>query len=367
MMDADLEEVYSDPKHPGSFGGAQKVQWALRNVKDVDVSIPRVQNWLKKKDTYTKYRTARRNFKRNPIIALHIDAQWQGDLAEMGNQADDNGGVRYLLVLIDVVSRYLFVEPLKSKNGPVVLAAFKKIFAKRKPKKLQTDDGKEFVNKELARYLKKEGITFFTVKSDKKAAIAERVIRTLKDKINRYQNEERTDTYIDVLQDLVDSYNNTYHKSIKMTPAEVTEETEGEVLKNLYGKAWAANKKRKKPKFKEGDFVRLSKLKGIFEKGYTGNFTEEIFIVDKVKLSSVPQIMYKVKDWSGELLEGSFYDKEMQLVAKGLEDFWKVEKIVAEEVVKGKKMSLVKWEGFPESMNSWIADANMIDIGTERK
>ncbi len=122
--------------------------------------------------------------------------------------AEDNENVRYLLVLIDVVSRYLFVQPLKTKRGVDVLSALKKIFATQKPKKLQTDDGKEFVNREVGQYLKKEGVTFFTVKSDKKAAIAERVVRTLKDKIHRYMNEAHTLKYIDVLQDLVESYNN---------------------------------------------------------------------------------------------------------------------------------------------------------------
>jgi co-chaperonin GroES (HSP10) len=334
----------------------------------VNIPVPKVQNWLKQKETYTKYRTARKNFKRNPIIALHIDEQWQGDLAEVGNMAEDNEDVRYLLVLIDVVSRYLFVEPLKTKRGADVLSALKKIFATRKPKKLQTDDGKEFVNREVGQYLKKEGVTFFTVKSDKKAAIAERVIRTLKDKIHRYMNEAHTFKYIDVLQDLVESYNNTYHKGIKMTPAEVTTDTEGEVLQNLYGKAWKEDKKRKKPKFKEGDFVRISRVKGVFEKGYTGQFTEEIFIVDKVKLSAVPQIMYKLKDWNAVPIQGSFYDKELQLVAKGLEDFWKVEKVLPDKRIRrGKVQRLVKWVGFPSSLNSWVNVENIKDIGTERK
>lgn len=367
-MDADLEEVYRDPKHPGSFGGAEKIQWAMRNVKDVDIPVPEVQNWLKKKETYTKYRTARKNFKRNPIIALHIDEQWQGDLAEVGNMADKNQGVRYLLVLIDVVSRYLFVEPLKTKRGVDVLTALKKIFKKRKPKKLQTDDGKEFVNNEVKQYLRKEGVNFFTVKSDKKAAIAERVIRTLKDKIHRYMNELHTMVYIDVLQDLVESYNNTYHKGIKMTPSQVTTDTEGEVLQNLYGKAWAENKKQKKAKFKVGDFVRISKLKGIFEKGYMGQFTDEIFIIDKIKLSAIPQIMYKLKDWKATPIQGSFYDKELQLVGEGLDAFWKVEAFLDERYdAKGRRQRLVKWQGYPSSMNSWVYDKDCIDIGVERK
>jgi hypothetical protein len=367
-MEAAFEEVYADPKQPGSFQGAEKVQRGLKKAKDIDTAIGDVQNWLiNKKDTYTKFRPARKNFKRNPIIAPHIDAQWQGDLADVGNMDRENDKVRFLLVLIDVVSKFLFVEPLKTKQGVEVLAAVKKIFSesKRKPKKLQTDDGKEFVNRAVQDYLKQEGITFFTVKLDKKAAIAERVIRTLKDKIHRYLYEKQNPRYIDVLQDLVKSYNDTYHKSIKMAPSEVTEETEGEVLKNLYGKAWAEDKKRKKPKFKEGDFVRMSKLKGVFEKGYMGNFTEEVLIVDKVKLSAVPQIMYKLKDWNNDALEGSFYDKELQLVSKGLDDFWRVEKIIRTETVRGRKRHFVKWMGFPAKFNSWTDD--MKRIGPKKK
>ena len=290
-MEKVFEEVYADPKQPGSFGGAEKLQKSLR-VKNVKTSVGTVQNWLQKKDTYTKFRSARRKFKRNPIIAPRIDAQWQGDLAEMGNLQKYNNGVRYLLVLIDVVSKYLFVEPLKNKLALEVLTKFKKIFDEsgRKPVKLQTDEGGEFVNKELGGYLKSKEVTFFIVSSDKKAAIAERVIRTLKEKIYRYMHEKYTIMYIDMFQDLVSSYNNTYHKSIKMAPAEVTEDNEGQVLKNLYGKAWAQDKKQKKPKFKEGDFVRLSKYKQVFDKGYRGNWTEEIFIVDVVKTSAFFQI-----------------------------------------------------------------------------
>jgi hypothetical protein len=299
---------------------------------------------------------------------LHIDEQWQGDLAEVGNMADENQGVRYLLVLIDVVSRYLFVEPLKTNRGVDVLAALKKLFTTRKPKKLLTDDGKVFVNKEVGQYLRSKGVKFFTVKSGKKAAIAERVIQRLKDKIHRYINEMHKLVYIDVLQDLVESYNNTYHKSIKMTPAQVTTDTEGEVLQNLYGKAWAENKKQKKPKFKVGDFVRISRVKGTFEKGYMGQFTEEIFIVDQVKLSAVPQIMYKLKDWKAVPIDGSFYDKELQLIGEGLEEFWKVEAFLDyRQDRRGRLQRLVKWQGYPSSMNSWVFAEDIIDIGVERK
>ena len=366
-MDELLGEVYADPKQPGSFGGAEKLKLGVEKVKGIKVKGKDVQGWLTKKDTYTKFRTARSNFKRNPIIVAHIDAQWQGDLADMRNLAKYNHAVQYLLVVIDVLSKHLWVEPLKNKSGPEVLAAFGKIFEEtpRRPLKLQTDDGKEFWYGGLQTFLKNNNITFFTVNSDKKAAVAERVIRTLKEKIWRYMHEKHTKTYADVLQDLVSSYNNTYHKSIKMAPSEVTEGNEGEVLKNLYGKPWIrdAGDKRKKAKFTAGDFVRISSLKKEFKKGYMGNWTEEIFIVDKVKESALPLIMYKLKDWKLEQLEGSFYEKEMQLVSKDLNGFWKVEKVLSTRGVGRRKEHYVKWEGYPDSVNSWVSDKDIKKIG----
>jgi hypothetical protein len=361
-MEDVLEEVYTNPRDPGSFGGVEKLRRSLKKLK-YHVTVEKVADWLKKKDTYTKNRPARKNFKRNPVIATHIDAQWQGDLAEMGNIASSNDGVRYLLILIDVVSKYVWVEPLKSKNGPTVLQGFKDLFGRieRKPQKLQTDEGKEFLYHGVQSFLKENKIGFFTLKSDKKAALAERVIRTLKEKIARYMHEKHTRRYVDVLDDLVASYNDTYHTSIKRAPAEVNEKNEGSVLNALYGHLWK-EKKQKPPKLKVGDFVRISRVKGIFSKGYTGKWTKEIFIVQKV-VESKPYVMYQLRDWKNVSIEGSFYEHEVQLVHADLEGFWKVEEVLDKRVRRGKVEHLVKWEGYPHSLNSWVKDKDIKNLG----
>lgn len=366
-----LEEIYSDPAQPGSFTSADKLQRTLKKLKNVSVKLQSIKEWLKSKDTYTKHRVARTVFKRNPIIAPYKNAQWQGDLADVSNLASKNEGIRYLLVMIDVVSKFVWVEPLKTKQGKVVLEGLKNIFdrAGAKPERMQTDEGKEFLDSGVQEYLKTNDIRFFTVKSDKKAAIAERVIRTLKEKLYRYMHEAHTKRYIDVLQDLVTSYNNTYHSSIKMAPSEVSDKTEGEVLKNLYGYMWETDlidekKTEHKLKLKEGDFVRISRVKGPFKKGYIGNWTEEIFIVDQAK-GRVPKVMYKLKDWGGEKIEGSFYTEEVQLVDKDLKGFWKVEHVLGTKVIAGKRKHFVKWEGYPDHMNSWVEDDNIKTISKD--
>lgn len=367
-----LDKVYTSAREPGSFTSVDKLRKSLKRGRNVYITVKSVKDYLKQNDTYTKHRVMRKNFKRNQVIAPFIDAQWQGDLAEVGNLASENGGIRYLMVLIDVVSKHIWVEPLKSKHGRVILEALKAVFARsggRKPTKLQTDDGKEFVNAEVQSYLKQEGITFFTVKSDKKAAVAERVIRTLKEKIYRYMHEKHTRRYIDALQDLVASYNDTYHKSIKMAPTEVTFKNEGQVLGALYGKSWESDgidqgdriRRRKMAKHRVGDFVRISKLKGVFKKGYIGNWTEEIFVIEQI-IDRAPFPVYKLKDWNGDEIEGSFYEKEIQGVEKDLRGFWKVERVITERRVRGRKQYLVKWEGYPDTMNSWVDEGDMTSL-----
>jgi hypothetical protein len=355
-----LEEIYSTPGEAGSFTSLSKIKRAAKDNKNKDLSCTQIRDWLKKKETYTKYRISRKNFKRNQIISPYIDAQWQGDLAEMGNLSAYNNGVRYLLVLIDVVSKHMWVEPLKSKHGPSVVKAFENIFARtsRRPEKLQTDDGKEFLYQGLQKFLKEQKIMFFTVKSDKKAAVAERAIRTLKEKIYRYLHEKYTKKYVDVLQDLVTSYNNTYHSTIRMTPNEVNESNEGEVLRTLYGHYWKPEMGRKYPRFKIGSYVRLNVTKGPFKKGYAGNWTEEVYIVDKT-IRAEPYTLYKVKDWNGDEVEGSFYEYELQEVSPDTQGYWKVDKIIKTKTVRGKKKYFVSWVGYPASVNSWVDEKDI--------
>ena len=174
-----------------------------------------------------------------------------------------NRGVKYLLAVIDVFSKYGWLIPLKDKTGKSVASALKTIFKERKPEKMWVDKGKEFYNKDV-----KDLIELYSTENEEKSSVVERWIRTMKEKMWKYFSAKSSNVYMNVLSDLVKEYNNTRHSSIKMTPVKASKkENELEVWRNLYPEHLEIYDI--KPKFSVGDKVRISKKKKTFEKGYT--------------------------------------------------------------------------------------------------
>lgn len=225
----------------------------------------------------------------------------------------ENRGFRYILVVVDVLSRYVFAVPIKDKTGNSVVNAFEKIFSKYKriPKKVQTDDGTEYFNANFKSFLRKKNIIHYSTSSDVKAAIAERFIRTLKAKIYKYFTAKKTLHYLQVLPKLIHGYNHRVHSAHKKRPVDVTKKTEKEVWKSLYGD-YLQTDKHTDSKFKVGDIVRLTKIKRTFKKSYLKGWTDELFIVTEI-LKTKP-LTYKIKDLTEEVLKGSFYKEELTKV-----------------------------------------------------
>ena len=200
-------------------------------------------------------------------------------------------------------SKYALVIPIKDKKGTSILNAFTKIISKgqRKPNKKWVDQGSEFYNQSFKDFLKINNIEMYSAYNEGKSVVAERFIRTLKNKIFKHMTIISKNVYIDVLNDIVNKYNNTIHKTIKMKPIAATNDSYVEY--NEY-----SNKRN--PKFKVGDRVRISKYKNIFAKGYVPNWSEEVFIVNEIK-NTVPWT-YTISDLSGEKVTGTFYEKELQ-------------------------------------------------------
>ncbi|XP_028397219.1 uncharacterized protein LOC114521028 [Dendronephthya gigantea] len=343
-MNEYLSSVYYDPKRSGGFGGVDRLYKDVKKEGKFRISRKKIKQWLMEQDTYTLHKPVRRNFKRGRVITGNIDQFWQMDLADLQSLQKFNDGYRYLLVCIDVLSKYAWVIPLKNKQEE----AFK-LLSGRKPEKIMTDQGTEFLNRHFRGLMKEEDIQLYNTYNETKASIVERLIRTLKTKMWRYFTAKKTMRYIAMLPDLVYSYNHSVHRSIKMKPADVSIENEKKVWHTLYDDHNVG--KNVKYKFNIGDQVRISKLKRKFEKGYLPNFSKEIFTISKQIPRDPP--VYKLKDYDDEELDGTFYDKELQKVVKR-DDVYEVEKILKKRGRGDNIQYFVKWLGYPNKFNSWV-------------
>lgn len=289
------------------------------------------------------HRDARKHFPRRYSVMRGIADTLQADLIEMPKDR----GMKFCLVVIDTFSKVAYVRPLKTKTGSEVTKAMKSILYSidRPVKNLHVDMGKEFYNSEMTRLMQKHKINRYSTYSSMKAAIVERFNRTLKKKIYQQFSLNGNYKWVDIIQQLVDEYNETRHRTIKMAPRDVNSENEQYLLNTVY------NHRRIIPfhnftKFKVGDHVRLSKYKHVFEKGYLPSWTTEIFTVKKIQHTN-PET-YLLVDWEGQEIKGGVYAEELQLVKHP--DVYLVEKILRK---KNNKV-YVKWLGFDSRFNSWI-------------
>lgn len=289
------------------------------------------------------HKQARRNYQRRKFDIREIDETWQADLVEMQPFASENRNHKYLLTVIDIFSKYAWAVPVKQKTGVEVTKAMKSILRQgRIPKKLHTDEGKEFYNSNFKSLMKEYNIHLYSTHSNLKASICERFNRTLKTRMWKQFSLQGTYRWLGILDDLVDDYNNRVHRTIGMKPADVTRENEAQVKKKYAIQVV----ERKRAKFRVGDKVRVSRSKLVFEKGYTPNWSTEIFTVRRIVRTN--PLTYQLNDYQDQPIEGGFYEEELSKVR--YPDIYLVEKVLRR---RGDQI-YVKWLGFDSSHNSWI-------------
>ena len=357
-----LRDTYFDPKQPGSYGGLEQlvrtVHARLGGAQSLKYVRRRARDWLQSQDTYTLHKPVRHNFPRNKTVVYGIDDQWQADLVDMREWQRENRNYTFLLTCIDIFSKYAWVRPIKNKSGDTVCEALKSIFesSNRSPQNLQTDKGKEFLNRNVKALLKEYEIHHFVTENETKAAVVERFNRTLKSRMWRYFTENGNHHYLDALQQLVEAYNRTKHRTIGLAPIQVTHDKELEVWQRMYGTKQKSQEAASQ-QFSTGDQVRLSKAKWPFEKGYLPNWTDEVFLVKGVNHppGQAGRTVYKLTDSFGEEIRGTFYPEELQRVKKNLEeDQFEVEKVLDYRTINGSKQAFVKWKGWPNKFNAWV-------------
>ena len=244
-----------------------------------------------------------RKLKRRRVYSSFKDNVWGIDLADIQLITKYSKGIRYILFAIDLFSKYAWVVHLKDRRGITNVNAFQSILdsSKRKPNKILVDQGSEFYNSPFKKWLKGNHIEMYSTHNEGKSVVAERFIRTLKNKIYKHMTAVSKNVYFDVLNNIIDKYNNTYLKTFKMKPIDI---------KPDYYAEYNVESNEKDPKFKVGDQVRISKYKNIFAKGYIPNWSEEVFAINKIK-KTVPWT-YVISDLNGEEIVGTFYEKELQ-------------------------------------------------------
>ena len=298
------------------------------------------------------HKPVKRKFKRRKVNVFDIDDIWSADIADLSTWSRSNKGYRYILSVIDVFSKYVWVIPLKTKAASEVVRAFKSITNRYKPKMLWTDQGGEFYNSRMSKWMKDNNIMIYSTYGDSKASVIERFHRTLKNKIWQRFTKNNNRKWINILDDLINEYNNTTHTTTGYSPIEARDRSK---TIEIYGRAYMNDYRSiPKAKFKVGDRVRISRLKNIFEKE-AFNWSYEVFEVVEV-LNTDPRT-YKIKDELGEVLEGSFYEQELQ---KTKIDFFLIEKILKTKGKGKNKQYYVKYVGHNDKFNMWL-NANQIN------
>ena len=363
-----LSSIYFDPANPAAYSGLEMTWSAIRS--EGKVTKRQLKEWLLEQDTYTSYFPVRRKFKRPRTVSPAVDYYWGSDVAYMLQFADENDGYGYFVVFIDLFSRFARVKPLKTLRGREMVDVMKLVFATRQPRYLYTDAGSEYTNRQVQSYLKNESIRQYTSRNEKKVAHAERLIKQLKRKLLQYMNEKNTYKWFDVLSDVVQAYNNSYHRVIKMTPAQAQRADQYTVWANQYFSKpppppstvhGPHRLKRKKSAFtfNVGDRVKLSALKRPFDREYDQRYTTETFtITDRRMQGDVAS--YSVKDEQNEPIIGWFYPQELLKVHVRDDKTYKIEKVLKRRKRQGKEELFVKFRGYPKKFNSWVSDVDVL-------
>lgn len=307
-----LSSIYENPRAPASFGSPYRLYKAAK-LRDKNITLRDVYKWLSSRDAYTLHRDIKLRFPRRKILTRGIDYLWQGDLVDYAPISRENSGVRYLLTVIDCFSRYAVAVPMKNKSGRSTTTAFLKVMkvVHSKPKKLQTDRGKEFYNQHFQSMLAQHKIHLYSTFTHIKASIVERFNRTLRGRIQKYMVTRNSLRYIDALADIVLGYNKTQHSALdKYSPEQVNKKNEKEVFNIQYGEYLA--KRKNTHKLQIGDNVRITRFRKTFRKGHEKTFSDEIYTVVDTLHTQPPT--YRIKDSKGDLIKGPYYDEELQIV-----------------------------------------------------
>ena len=286
------------------------------NVKSIPSLGAKITKFLRKNDLHSKHRQIVKNkFPRRRVIVRYPFELFMADLIEYTNSSYSNNRYKFVLLVIDCFTKMIYIAPMKRKTAEASALAFEQIFNKldQFPVNIVTDDGLEFFNQKVQNLFLSLGVNHFsfTTKTKMKAMIAERAIRTIKTKIEKYLHLHKTRKWIDIIDQIVSNYNEIPHRTTGFAPVDVTAENAPEIYKKMYPN----RKLRTFCRLEIGDKVRKIIEKKDFTKGYKQNWSDEIYeIIDQRQSNLI--CWYKLKHLNGEKLPGIFYFYQLNLVSK---------------------------------------------------
>ncbi|KAL3110710.1 hypothetical protein niasHT_010722 [Heterodera trifolii] len=336
-----LERLYNDPKSPAAFAGVDRL-W-LEAKKELGNKIRKndVKLYLEGHRTYTLMRPRRINFSRARTTAAGFMTDCQVDLADFQALSRHNSGNRYLMVVIDVLSKRIFVTPLRTKKSEDMVEGFKRVFSTMpmKPHRIFSDKGTEFRNQQLKKLFDEEEVEKYeSTHSEKKAALAERAIRQIKNRLYRYFAQTKTLNWVDVIDQIVDGINKSPSRVHGMRPIDKKNQ--------ICARPDGENEHSKRP----------------IQKGYIPNYGDEILEIDAVK-SHMKPMRYKVRDSKGEKFKGFFYPEELAPVRKDAETTYRIERVFRKRKMPDGTTEVLN---HAESLEKIIKDGSQTPIRRKR-
>ena len=369
QLDAYLKGLYYDTRNPAAYGTVSALYDAVRSDAKHHVPLAAVKQWLNGQNAYAFYRKAERRFPRERVVVSEKNQEWDCDTLSMSYYRKQNEDYAYILVCVDIFTRWLYTRPLKTLRASETKEAFKDILLSAdKPESIRTDRGGEFVGSDMKKYLQAERIKHILTNNELKASYAERVNRTLRSRIARLIRGTNSFDWLTHLQELTEAYNYTKHRSIGTTPAAALCQTSsGELWRRQYLTPDVTTGAFKEEfSLQVGDRVRASYLTGPFHRNHDENWTREIFTVTARRTSQGFQ-KYRIKSMDDKPIEGEFYEEELLKTEDGGADYeYEVDEILKHRTVgKGRKKRrevFVSWMGWPKKYNSWVSESTLTDI-----
>lgn len=337
-------------EYPSAFTGASNVARSLRD-SNYNATIPIVARQLSKLPAYVQHKRVVRKFRRLQTFAAHLDRIWQADLLPVERWSDSNDGVRYILTVKDIFSKYGWARTLRTKEAREVAVAVKDIISSsgREPVIFQSDQGNEFRG-HVASFLESHGIKKAESVSDLKCSSVENFNKILKKRIVRYQTQSHSHRYIEALPRIVTAINNTRHALTGVAPSSVTYENQSNLF---YAKYHGRSNFTSKPihKYDVNERVLTAFPERTFRRGYEQNFHPEHFFVHQV-LRTDP-VTYRLRDLKDRVLQKKYYEPQltaMRYTEGQLEDLE-----VLETRGEGReKEALIHFFSAPTDMTQWV-------------